>query len=82
MDEWGNLEWLANYRLRRLQRDYSRKLLEKSGREKKCALCGVKNVWLTCDHIKELSQGGSVELENLQWLCAKCHFRGGKRKMI
>ena len=56
--------------------------------QNRCAACN-REAWLTRDHIKPLSQGGSDTIENIQPLCYDCNaakadreidFRNGKRR--
>lgn len=47
----------------------------------KCTSCGSVSD-LTVDHIKELSLGGSNNLENLRTLCAECHQDKHRRRFL
>ncbi len=42
-----------------------------------CARCGRADISarMHLDHIRPMSQGGSNDPDNLQWLCASCHSR-------
>jgi 5-methylcytosine-specific restriction protein A len=38
-----------------------------------CQACGRSTELGCCDHKVPVSQGGTDELSNLQWLCIQCH---------
>jgi len=40
----------------------------------RCCFCGRDTVKLEVDHVVPLGQGGSNRIENIQPLCADCHF--------
>ena len=44
-----------------------------------CQHCGSRK-YLTIDHIRPEILGGTLELENLQTLCATCNSRKGSRR--
>lgn len=46
-----------------------------------CSSCGRKDN-LTVDHIVQLSQGGTNNIENLQTLCKYCHEKKDNRKIF
>jgi len=45
-----------------------------SGQLWRCAQCGSQEN-LTIDHVVPMSQGGTDEVENLQFLCRSCNSR-------
>ena len=42
------------------------------GKPRRCAQCGRRKQ-LRADHVVPLSQGGTTQAHNMQWLCAICH---------
>jgi len=54
-----------NPRLRKIIREKS---------EGFCAECGQYDAKGECDHILPLFLGGQDRLENLRWLCRRCHL--------
>lgn len=50
-----------------------REILDGSGAESKCILCGIKNkIVLVAHHIDH--NRSNNEISNLTWLCMNCHY--------
>jgi len=72
-------EWRRKYRqtAKSNARNKARRLLERSGREKKCAVCGIR------DKLEVHHKNGNPfdnRLSNLEWRCPKHNARGKNAK--